>query len=125
MEYKCQLLGLSLEKPLNPKGSSQYCPKCGRRGRHYVESNCKVERKSGGWFKCLHCGYQGDRDYVATQAFARKVLCGSFSTPNTKGISYMLRPAARLLRQSGRHVEKLAKVLNGWKHSCYLRPLRL
>ena len=68
VEYKANLCGISLEKPINPAWTSQFCPKCGKHGYHVKASDRLNERKkSGGWFYCKNCGYNADRDYVATR----------------------------------------------------------
>ena len=57
LEYKLKRNGGELIK-VNPKYSSQTCPKCG-----YIS---KENRKTQAKFKCVKCGYYGNADYVAS-----------------------------------------------------------
>jgi len=57
LEYKLKRNGGELIK-VDPKYSSQTCPKCG----HISKENRKTQAK----FKCVKCGYYGNADYVAS-----------------------------------------------------------
>ena len=61
LTYKADLIGKTVET-IFPAWTSQFCPKCGECGDH----------KNYGEFTCSHCGYSGNRDYIATQNIARK-----------------------------------------------------
>ncbi|MEA3422063.1 MAG: transposase, partial [Acidobacteriota bacterium] len=77
VEYKANMCGISFERPISVVYVSQFCPKCGKKGYHVKASDRLNERKkSGGWFYCKNCGYNADKDYVACQNIARKVLWG-------------------------------------------------
>jgi len=53
VEYKASLAGILMEKSINPAWTSQFCPKCGKRGYHVKASDRLSERcHSGGWFYC-------------------------------------------------------------------------
>ncbi len=57
LEYKLKRNGGELIK-VDPKYSSQTCPKCG----HISKENRKTQAK----FKCVRCGYYSNADYVAS-----------------------------------------------------------
>ena len=136
-----------MERPINPAWTSQFCSKCGKRGHHVKASDRLDERtKSGGWFYCKNCDYNADRDYVATQNIARKVLFGDISTENpangnklknmSKAFVYRAKAISDkrkdskvchrvLFRQSISAIERLRYNLNGWKNTVFLRPVYL
>lgn len=127
VEYKASLAGISLEKPINPAFTSQFCPKCGQKG-HHVKASDKLNKKvhSGGWFYCKNCGYNADRDYVATQNIARKALYGNKLKSMSKTFVYTAKVISdKLFRQSISLCEGLCHNLNGWKNSVFLRPVYL
>jgi len=127
VEYKAKLCGIFLQRPINPAFTSQFCPKCGKRGVNVKASDRLDERtKSGGWFYCLHCGYNADRDYVATQNIARKVLFGKKLKNMSKTFVYRAKAISdKLFRQSISAMERLWHNLNGWKDVIFLRPIYL
>lgn len=127
VEYKATLCGISLERPINPAWTSQFCPKCGERGHHVKASDRLDERtKSGGWFYCKNCDYNADRDYVATQNIARKVLWGNKLKNMSKAFVYRAKAISdKLFRQSISAIERLRYNLNGWKNTVFLRPVYL
>jgi len=57
LEYKLKRNGGEFIK-VDPKYSSQTCPKCG----HISKENRKIQAK----FKCVRCGYYANADYVAS-----------------------------------------------------------
>lgn len=131
--YKAHLSGITLNKPLPPGGSSQYCPRCGTKGYHRKSACSKSEREPyGGWFVCPDCGFNADRDYVACCNLARKVLYGNALKAQTKGVSYKKIVLSDLLFRQGSSLyrEQLLHTLNGWeqqekpnlKGSVFLRP---
>ncbi|MFQ6042131.1 MAG: zinc ribbon domain-containing protein [Candidatus Poribacteria bacterium] len=125
LEYKAKLCGISLKKPINPAWTSQYCPKCGKRGLN-VKSSDRLDEKinSGGWFYCPSCGYNADRDYVACQNIARKVLFGKKLKGMGKAFVYKANAIPdRLFRQGISAIWRLRHNLNGWKNSVFLRPV--
>ena len=125
--YKAKLAGISLEKPLHPAWTSQFCPKCGKRG-HHVQASDRLEepKKGGGWFYCPSCGYNADRDYVACQNLARKALFGEKLKGLSKAFVYTAKGISDpLFRQSISPCERLRYSLNGWKNSVFLRPVYL
>jgi transposase len=64
VEYKAALFGIRTRTIL-PRGTSHECPRCGKKGITTLSPEHKESIKWGRWFKCLHCGYNCDRDYVA------------------------------------------------------------
>ena len=52
--YKCLWFGVKV-KPVNPKGSSSICPRCGSKLKLYPM----------GQVKCLKCNFEGDRHVTA------------------------------------------------------------
>jgi len=106
-------------------------------GRRRVDKLVKLWRRNGDEaFLLVHVEVQSQEEtgfaermyvynYRLFDRYHRLVASFAVLGDERSGIRYTLKPAAQLLWQSGRHVEKLSKVLNGWKHSCYLRPLRL
>lgn len=127
--YKASLLGIALKRPVQPYGTSQYCPRCGKHGIHTKSPNLTAELKSGGWFWCLSCGFNADRDYVACCNLARKVLYGNLRDLS-KGIAYTASPISEsLFRQSklpGKLFprERLRRHLRGWAEALSLTPQR-
>jgi len=49
---------------VDPKSTSQTCPRCGHAAR--------ANRPSQGWFKCARCGYQSDADRVGALNIAAR-----------------------------------------------------
>jgi len=126
VEYKAKLAGILL-KTINPAWTSQFCPKCGKRGYHVKASDRLNERqKSGGWFYCQECGYNADRDYVACQNIARKALYGDKLKCMSKAFVYNKKAISdKLFRQSIEAISRLRDNLNGWKKVVFLRPVYL
>ena len=135
VKYKSELLGMKLGRPVNPVGTSMYCPHCGNKGEHFKASdNKKCSAKSYPWFVCPACSYNADRDYVATLNIARKVLfCKgkSKSLKNMKkGIVYKkvslpdmpLRQDARSTSETSRKNDSGPAHMNGWFASVFLTP---
>jgi hypothetical protein len=122
--YKAHLVGIELKRPVQPYGTSQYCPRCGKKGIHTKSPNHTEELKSGGWFRCPSCGYNADRDYVACCNLARKVLYGNLRDL-AKGVAYTAKPISdQLFRQSKLPRERLLRHLSGWKEVVSLTPQR-
>ncbi len=122
--YKARLTGSELKRPVQPYGTSQYCPRCGKKGIHTKSPDHKEETKSGGWFLCPSCGYNADRDYVACCNLTRKVLYGNLKDLS-KGIAYTASPISdSLFRQSKLPRERLLRHLSGLKEVISLTPQR-
>ena len=122
--YKARLVGIELKRPLQPYGTSQYCPRCGKKGIHTKSPDNNEEIKSGGWFRCPSCGYNADRDYVACCNLARKALYGNLRDL-TKVIAYKAKAISEsLFRQSKLPRERLHRHLSGWKEVVSLTPQR-
>ena len=101
LTYKADLIGKTV-KTVFPAWTSQFCPKCGDRGnhRHYGE------------FTCSHCGYSGNRDYIATQNIARKFF--QISLKSSTGFGYISESASAAVT-AGEFLSKIDGWLNGWK----------
>ena len=63
VSYKSKLLGIRV-KLVNPRGTSSYCPRCGKKGQKIRDSESKIITTLGRYFYCPHCTFIGDRDYV-------------------------------------------------------------
>ena len=61
--FKANLFGLKV-KLVNPRGTSSYCPRCGKKGTKVVDSESKKSSPFGRYFYCQYCLFTGDRDYV-------------------------------------------------------------
>ncbi|MFQ6052495.1 MAG: zinc ribbon domain-containing protein, partial [Candidatus Hydrothermarchaeota archaeon] len=108
VEYKANLAGISLERPINPGWTSQFCPKCGKRGLNVKASDRLDERtKSGGWFYCKNCGYNADRDYVACQNLARLALYGNKLKNMSKAFAYKTKAISGFAQVSFANSPKL------------------
>jgi transposase len=131
LAYKAKLAGITLHKPIPPNYTSQYCPRCGGKGFHTKSSDTNIKRKFYGWFKCPHCSFNADRDYVACCNLARKALYGNSLKNQNKAVVYMKTCNSDLLYCQGSSLYgELAHNLSGWKKSVYLKhpfsmPLKL
>ncbi|MBM3237879.1 transposase [Candidatus Poribacteria bacterium] len=136
VQYKALLNGISFSRPLPAGYSSQFCPKCGKKGHHVKAPDRLTEKKkSGCWFYCPHCNYNADRDYVACQNLARRALFGNKLKDSSKAFAYRTKAISeKLFRQSIENfslslkqrveiLEKLRHHLNGWKNSVFLEPV--
>jgi transposase len=123
VQYKASLAGIEFAKPIPAGYTSQFCPKCGKRGQHLkAPDKLKEIIKSGSWFYCPHCKYNADRDYVATQNLARRALFGNCF--QSKTFAYTTKVISdKLFRQSIEENSKLRHCLNGWKNKVFLRPM--
>lgn len=119
--YKANLVGISLKRPVQPYGTSQYCPRCGAKGYHVKAPNSSEPVKSGSWFVCPSCHFNADRDYVACCNLARKVLYGNLNDCS-KGIAYTTVPTSDLLFRQSSSCEQLRRNLHGWKEVVVLNP---
>ena len=63
LTFKATFQGLKV-KLVNPRGTSSYCPRCGKKGTKVVDSESKEPSPFGRYFYCQHCLFTGDRDYV-------------------------------------------------------------
>jgi len=108
LTYKADLIGKTV-KTVFPAWTSQFCPKCGDRGnhRHYGE------------FTCSHCGYSGNRDYIATQNIARKFF--QISLKSSTGFGYISESASAAVT-AGEFLSKIDGWLNGWKKCLNVAP---
>jgi IS605 OrfB family transposase len=57
ISYKCADQGIAVIY-VRPDFTSQRCPRCG--------TNDKSNRKSQALFRCIHCGYQHNEDFIAS-----------------------------------------------------------
>jgi transposase len=76
LEYKVKRVSIATKR-VWPGGSSHECPRCGEAGVtcRSPEHRDEVSRY-GHWFFCLDpgCGYNADRDYVASLNVGRRAL---------------------------------------------------
>ncbi|MGC9778713.1 MAG: transposase [Candidatus Heimdallarchaeota archaeon] len=103
LEYKCQEKGLCLQK-VCPWNTSSHCPRCTKEGLKVKGPNDLAADPKGRWFYCFHCGFEGDRDYIA----ALNIFGASFidfrkfkSLKNTSPIPYMEMGTLRSTVPSG------------------------
>ncbi len=84
LKYKARSIGIDIQV-VNPYGTSQCCPHCGKHGLHVKSpTDLKDIKKYYSWLYCPHCGYQGDRDYCASQNIA------------VRGLNYIFTKACRI-----------------------------
>jgi IS605 OrfB family transposase len=75
ISYKCEYLGIPMIL-VKPDFTSQRCPRCG--------TIDKFNRRSQALFRCVHCGYQHNADFVASINLRELALGGwaAVSQPN-------------------------------------------
>lgn len=128
LAYKARMFGIRLEKPLNPAGSSQYCPRCGCQGSHCAASNSRGRTaKHLPWFVCPHCHFNADRDYVACCNLARKVLFGNALKDQPKAVAYQATAIpAPLFPQGPPGLAGDCRLhIKGWKARAFLAPQKI
>ena len=78
LEYKVKRFSINTRR-VWPRGSSHECPRCGAVG---VTCKSPEHRNQvtpyGHWFFCPNCGYNADRDYVASLNIGRRALTESY-----------------------------------------------
>ena len=123
LAYKARLVGIKLHKPLPPGGTSQYCPRCGRKGKTVKAPDKPWQCKGGGWFVC-ECGFNADRDYVATCNLARKALYGNKLKDQHKGVVYQKTPISDqpYCQSNAQLWERLSHLLNGFRKAAFVNP---
>ncbi len=85
LKYKVKRYAIKTKR-VWPRGSSHECPRCGKTG-----VTCKSpEHRSqvspyGHWFSCTdpECGYNADRDYVASLNIGRRALAKDYPSDKT------------------------------------------
>ncbi|MFQ6071624.1 MAG: RNA-guided endonuclease InsQ/TnpB family protein, partial [Methanosarcinales archaeon] len=117
IKYKARLKGIKV-KLVNPRYTSRYCSKCGNRGSTYTSSHLKKERKSGGHFHCIACGYNADRDYNASLNIGRLALSGYKDIKKAKVVTYM--DSTSLANRSVKAGLNMRKVLQSILDKSYL-----
>ncbi|CAN2048161.1 transposase [Candidatus Magnetomoraceae bacterium gMMP-13] len=108
LKYKAELIGKTV-KAIFPAHTSQLCPKCGKHGKH----------KNYGEFICPHCGYSGNRDYIATQNIARRFF--KISLKSSTGFGYISEAASAAVT-AGEFLSKIDGWINGWKKCLNVAP---
>ena len=78
--------------------------------------------KWGPWFKCFHCGYNGDRDYVAALNIGRRWL--SRQAMDNKPVSYIGAGAALPFPSPDKQVvrSQVLTTLSGFRKAVRLKP---
>jgi len=70
IEFKAKIEGIPIVK-VNPKGTSSKCPIC----------QSKLKRVGYRRLRCLSCGFEGDRDYIASLNLRMKASSGGLDSP--------------------------------------------
>lgn len=78
LEYKVKRFSINTRR-VWPRGSSHECPRCGAVGVTCKSPEHRNEvTPYGHWFFCPNCGYNADRDYVASLNVGRRALTESY-----------------------------------------------
>lgn len=128
LAYKARMFSLRLEKPVNPAGTSQYCPRCGYSGHHCLAPNSTTRTaKHLPWFVCPSCHFNADRDYVACCNLARKVLFGNSLKDRPKAVAYQASAIPALLFPQGTpgKTGDCRPHPKGWITSVFLTPKKI
>jgi putative transposase len=138
LRYKCHLVGLRFHTE-QPRGTSHTCPHCCKPAPTYREPSDRTKAvKWGRWLCCASCGYNGDRDYVASVNIARlgvayliqmkhlgKARSCSITDPRVKPVSYTGAGSVLLLpptaQKAARHVRGKICYCPGWLGSAFLQ----
>jgi len=75
VEYIAALHGIRVVR-VPPNDTSRRCPRCGSYGVHVKSSRHPIVGDEYAFFKCLECGFMGDRDYVGALNVGRCFLAG-------------------------------------------------
>jgi IS605 OrfB family transposase len=75
VEYMATLHGVRVVR-VAPNDTSRRCPRCGSYGVHVKSPRHPVVGGEYAFFKCLVCGFMGDRDYVGALNVGRCFLAG-------------------------------------------------
>ena len=75
VEYIAALHGIRVVR-VAPNDTSRRCPRCGSYGVHVKSPRHPVVGGEFAFFKCLVCGFMGDRDYVGALNVGRCFLAG-------------------------------------------------
>ena len=70
IEFKAKIEGIPIVK-VNPKGTSSKCPIC----------QSKLKRVGYRRLRCSSCGFEGDRDYIASLNLRMKASSGGLDSP--------------------------------------------
>lgn len=62
---KANVIGIKV-KTVNPRGTSSYCPRCGKKGNKIKDPESKKVNNLGRYFYCANCCFLGDRDYIGS-----------------------------------------------------------
>jgi IS605 OrfB family transposase len=75
VEYIAALHGVRVVR-VAPNDTSRRCPRCGAYGVHVKSPRHPIVGGEYAFFKCLECGFMGDRDYVGALNVGRCFLAG-------------------------------------------------
>jgi IS605 OrfB family transposase len=75
VEYMAALHGIRVVR-VPPNDTSKRCPRCGSYGVHVKSPRHQIVSGEYAFFKCLECGFMGDRDYVGALNVGRCFLAG-------------------------------------------------
>jgi len=75
VEYMAALHGIRVVR-VPPNDTSRRCPRCGSYGVHVKSPRHPIVDGEYAFFKCLECGFMGDRDYVGALNVGRCFLAG-------------------------------------------------
>jgi IS605 OrfB family transposase len=77
VEYIAALHGIRVVR-VPPNDTSRRCPRCGAYGVHVKSPRHPIVGGEYAFFKCLVCGFMGDRDYVGALNVGRCFLAGGW-----------------------------------------------
>jgi hypothetical protein len=88
LAYKTQRFSLATQR-VWPRGSSHECPRCGKPGMTCKSPEHRDQVSAyGHWFCCTdpECGYNADRDYIASLNVARRALISDYPSDEKDSI---------------------------------------
>jgi putative transposase len=83
LRYKAKLAGIRLRFEY-PRGTSHTCPHCGQPADTFKSPEHTTPGDWGAWLKCLHCGWNGSRDYAAALNIGRLAVAFLVQTHDSK-----------------------------------------
>ena len=93
LTYKAALDGIAVRR-VNPRYTSSYCPRCGKKGRKISDPRRRRRTVRGRFFHCPHCHFVADRDYVGALNVYRRYCAQqkqNYSLKTAPLLPYMAR----------------------------------